>query len=83
MSLTRRDFLMFMGAAIAARTVQGCTPAPTGTPSGGGLLVKAPSVGFRPLQGPTPLATSGIPIAQQLTQLATYEIKDDLVLPEG
>jgi uncharacterized protein len=79
MSLNRRDFLIFMGAAIAARSVQGCTP--TGTPNG--TMVKAPSVGFRPLQGPTPLATSGIPIAEQITQLATYEIKDDLVLPEG
>ena len=81
MSLKRRDFLMFMGAAVATRTVQGCTPnASTPFP---GAAVKPPAVGFQPLQAPFPLATSGKPIAQQIAQLATYEIQDNLVLPEG
>ena len=81
MSLKRRDFLMFMGAAVATRTVQGCTPTPsTQFP---GAAVKLPAVGFQPLQAPLPLATSGKPIAEQIAQLATYEIQDNLVLPEG
>ena len=80
MSLKRRDFLMFMGAAIATRTVQGCTPI---TPQSPGAAIKLPAVGFQPLQAPFPLSTSGKPIAEQIAQLVTYEIQDNLVLPEG
>ncbi len=82
MSFKRREFLLFMGAAIAARTAQGCTAI---TPSNVSISAssKVPTVGFRPLQGPMPLATSGTPIAQQLTQLATYDVQDNLVLPAG
>ena len=81
MSLRRRDFLMFMGAAIATRTVQGCTPTSTQAP--GAVVNKLSAVGFQPLQAPLPLTTAGPPIAQQMVQLATYEIQDNLVLPDG
>ncbi len=83
MSLNRRDFLVFLSALIAARSVQGCTPASTPTSTSPAQPVKLPTVGFRPLQGPLPLTTTGTSIAQQLTQLATYEIQDNLLLPEG
>ncbi len=86
MSLNRRDFLLFMGSAIATTACQatvstkpGTTPTNVATPFNPKLV----GVGFQPLQGPLPLETSGFPIAEQIAALARYDVKDDLILPEG
>jgi uncharacterized protein len=73
----RRDFLQFMAAfagstvlASRDRVVWGSTP--NRLPSRDGLS-------FRPLKAPIPLPTDD----RRLAEFANYEIRDDLVLPEG
>ena len=41
------------------------------------------SLNFQPVKVPLPLNTDIFPIAQQLETYQSYEVKDDLVLPEG
>ncbi|MEB3294330.1 MAG: alkaline phosphatase PhoX [Synechococcales bacterium] len=79
MSLQRREFLLFMGAAIGTVGLNACTP----TRQSSLPTSQLPEVGFKPLQGPMPLETGPIALADQVSQLANYEIKDDLILPEG
>ena len=82
MSLSRRDFLLFMGSAIATTVCQSNgiqTKSATATTFNPKLI----GVGFQPIQGPLPIETSGFTLAQQVTNLARYEVKDDLVLPVG
>ena len=82
MSLSRRDFLLFMGSAIATTACQSNgiqTKSATTTTFNPKLI----GVGFQPIQGPLPIETSGVPLAQQIADLVRYEVKDDLVLPVG
>lgn len=82
MSLSRRDFLLFMGSAIATTACQSNgiqTKSATTTTFNPKLI----GVGFQPIQGPLPIETSGFPLAQQIANLVRYEVKDDLVLPVG
>lgn len=66
-------------SAIALNTVQSCVPnEPKATVS-----PEVKKLLFPPIKGPMPLATDGIPPAQQLEAYKTYEVVDDLVLPEG
>ncbi len=85
MSLNRRDFLLFMGSVIATTACQSLTKpgSPTSSNPGTTFNPKLVGVGFQPVQGPLPIATSGFPLAEQIANLARYEVKDDLILPEG
>lgn len=86
MSLNRRDFLLFMGSAIATTACQSTVPTqPGSTPTSVTTTFnpKLVGVGFQPIQGPIALETSGFPIAEQVAKLARYEVKDDLILPDG
>jgi uncharacterized protein len=83
MSLSRRDFLLFMGSAIATTACQSLTKPGSTTALATPFNPKLVGVGFQPLQGPLPIETFAQPIAQQIASLARYEIKDDLILPEG
>ena len=38
---------------------------------------------FKPVRGPIPLPTDGMALAKQVQDYSTFEVKDDLVLPEG
>jgi uncharacterized protein len=78
MSVKRREFLLFMGAAIGSATLPG-SAAQTALPP----WRRPTAVGFRPVQGPLPLATGAIPVAAQVKQLVQYDVPDNLVLPEG
>ncbi len=94
MSLTRRHFLLFFGASI---TTAACgkfpsspTASPTASPATTGSLPSptnpsliAAEVGFSPVRGPMPLLTDGLAASKQLTDLSRYEVRDDLVLPDG
>jgi uncharacterized protein len=97
MTIKRRDFLLFLGASTGTLVLHACRQkfsmpfddAVNTNQVAGGL-------NFKPVQGPMPLQTS-IPTAQtgQLIQFntsadrqqeqlyKTYEVVDDLVLPEG
>lgn len=82
MTFKRRDFLRFLGGtagAVALSSLQSCGPnAPTKAPSS-----NARKLSFRPVKGPMPVTTDGVSPAQQLEVYKTYEVADDLILPEG
>ena len=46
------------------------------SPGGNGLS-------FKPVRGAIPLPTDGMALAKQVQDYSTFEVKDDLVLPEG
>lgn len=74
MTLNRRQLLIFFGGAIAAAA---CGPLQKN--SGG----QGTKLGFQPLKAPLPLPTSGVAPEQQAKVFATYDLVDDVVLPEG
>lgn len=88
MALNRRNFLLFMGAsagtvALGSFPKSGknfsmpfAEPASAASPIGKGLS-------FQPVRGPMPLLTDGIMLTKQVQDYSEFEIKDDLVLPEG
>lgn len=88
MALKRRNFLLFMGASAGTVALGSflkseknfsmpfSNPASAVSPGGNGLS-------FKPLRGPMPLATDGVELTKQLQDYSQYEVKDDLVLPEG
>ena len=84
MGLQRRDFLYFLGASLTTVTT-GCWD---GKSSGSdqslaqaeGLSSQAP---FPPVQVPIPLTIEGLSDRDQQAKFATYDVVDDLVLPEG
>ena len=51
-------------------------PASAASPAGS-------SISFKPVRGPIPLPTDGMELTKQVQDYREYEIKDDLVLPEG
>jgi secreted PhoX family phosphatase len=88
MALKRRDFLLFLGAS-AGTVALGSLPSSgkkfsmpfsnsvsAASPAGSGLS-------FKPLKGPMPLPTEGMELTKQTQDYSTYEVVDDLVLPEG
>jgi len=77
MSLTRRHFLIFLGSAIGTAACGQLQPfSRTGTNAIANLT-------FQPLKSPIPLTFANLTADQQITQHSTYEVVDDLVLPEG
>ncbi len=88
MALKRRDFLLFLGAS-AGTVALGSLPSSgkkfsmpfsnsvsAASPAGSGLS-------FKPLKSPMPLPTEGMELTKQTQDYSTYEVVDDLVLPEG
>ncbi len=85
MSLKRREFLLFMGSAIGTTTLPACMGQSSRLPalSATDLAQKLAGVGFAAVQGPLPLETGTIAVAEQVKQLAQYAVQDKLLLPEG
>ncbi|MBD2041177.1 PhoX family protein [Microcoleus sp. FACHB-672] len=82
MSVNRRDFLLFLGSAagaVALNSLQSCGPNSTTQTSSQNALKRL----FLPVKGPMPLLTDGVEPAQQPQAYSTYEVADDLVLPDG
>ncbi|NJM68747.1 MAG: DUF839 domain-containing protein [Scytonema sp. RU_4_4] len=83
MSITRRDFLLLLGSsasAVALHSLAGCEKkiaVQSTNPE-----VKA-AFAFQPIKGPIPLETVRLQPEQQKEQYNTYEVLDDLVLPQG
>jgi len=75
MKLKRRDFLVFLGAAVPTVAL--------GTYIISRKRSAHPDLGFQPIKGPMPLETDNIPTAQQVADFSNYQVVDDLVLPEG
>lgn len=93
MSIKRRDFLMFLGAGAGTILFDGMPKANSTqtfsmpfmetVPSGEAFAATASKLSFKPVQGPMPLKTSGMSKAQQIASHKTFDVVDDLVLPEG
>ncbi len=88
MALKRRDFLLFLGAGAGTVALGSlptsekkfsmpfANPISAATPAGSGLS-------FKPVRGTMPLETGDIALTKQLQDYSTYEVVDDVVLPEG
>ncbi|NER92320.1 MAG: DUF839 domain-containing protein [Symploca sp. SIO1B1] len=84
MALKRRNFLKFMGAgasAVALSKLTSCTQESSTL-----LTTSAPvdnGLSFPTVKGPMPLPTDWVELVQQSQDYSTYEVIDDLLLPEG
>jgi uncharacterized protein len=74
MTLHRREFLAFLGAATGAATLTPLLPSANAA---------KPRLPFIPVSGPLPIATDGIPLADQSTRLSRFAVRDDILLPQG
>lgn len=89
MNIKRRNFLLFLGGsagAIALGTLlyyRGKKISMPFTNPAAKTLSPSEKLSFQPVKGPMPLETDGIMPAQQIENYSTYEVVDDLVLPEG
>ena len=91
MSLKRRHFLTFLGAATGTSVLSslGCQPAPSatkptsGTPTSGTPQSTAQTGSFGAIKGPLPYDAINISADRQPTEYAQYAIQDDIVLPDG
>ena len=76
MKLKRRDFLLFLGASAATVAVGTFLASRKNSLTDAGLS-------FQPVKGAMPLDIYEISPTQQVRDYSTYEVVDDLVLPEG
>ncbi len=84
MVLKRRNFLQFLGAGattLALSNLTSCTQKSSTSLTASESLGN--SISFKPVKGPIPLPTDGVELAKQIKSYSTYEVVDDLVLPEG
>ncbi|HIK34070.1 MAG TPA: DUF839 domain-containing protein [Oscillatoriales cyanobacterium M59_W2019_021] len=80
MTVKRRHFLWLLSgtaSAIALSSLHSCGDRPSISPP-----ISAPNLPFRPIRGAMPLATDGLSPNAQIEAYQTYEVIDDLVLPE-
>ncbi len=83
MSITRRDFLLLMGGsagAVALGSLGGCNQKLTQYSTSS---VEKAVFAFKPIKGSIPLETAGFDPEQQKKEYSTFDVVDDLVLPEG
>jgi uncharacterized protein len=92
MSLKRRQFLLFLGAAASSSALGsvGCQKQTLLGSTSGAIASAASPTGttanvtsFAPVKGPMPYSALNISADQQISQYAQYSLQDDLVLPEG
>ena len=83
MSLKRRPFLMFLGAAagVSAVSTVGCQPFGFKRASSRKAISAKPQ--FKPIKSPMPYNAINVSTAQQPIDFAQYVLQDDIVLPEG
>ncbi|BBD60456.1 hypothetical protein NIES2109_32530 [Nostoc sp. HK-01] len=84
MTIQRRDFLLLMGGSASALALINLTSCGQNTTTQKSTSSVGESVfSFQPIKGPIPLETAGFNPEQQQVQYSSYEVVDDLVLPEG
>lgn len=97
MRLKRREFLLFLGASLSTASLSSCEDKNLSLDPKSSVKPPKTPLSFQPVKGPIPLATDVvetqvgqfIPIRtasaskQQIQAYKTYEVVDDLVLPEG
>lgn len=81
MQLKRRQFLLFLGASAGTIALgnwdHDTLPLSFIEPA------NAQSLGFKPISGVMPLKNDGMNLNQQKSAYASFEVKDDIVLPDG
>ncbi len=86
MSIKRRNFLLFLGAG-AGSVALGSLASPQkvfSMPFADGMAATgAKGLSFSPVKLPLPLEIDGMSAAKQMEAYSTYEVQDDIVLPEG
>ncbi len=75
MKIHRRDFLVFMGVATSSLLIRDITSIAQNQPSA--------DLPFKPIKLPIPLAIQNLSESEQKTAYKTFEVMDDLILPEG
>lgn len=88
MSIKRRHFLLFMGAAVGSSVVGslGCQSANRRENTGSwidALLRRQRPEPFEPLRGPMPYDAISVSTDRQPLEYGRYALQDDIVLPEG
>ncbi|OZH55776.1 phosphatase [Hydrocoleum sp. CS-953] len=83
MNINRREFLLFLGASAGTFTLSSCQQK-----SSTSLTQTSPvstnstnNINFQPVKSPMPLATTNQEF--KIDNYTTYEVVDDLVIPEG
>jgi uncharacterized protein len=89
MNVNRRNFLLFLGATAGTLTsrlwgTQGKVNSLTVTAENSSSLAQnSSSLGFQPIKMALPLEVEQLSVSQQIANYASYQVQDDLVLPEG
>ncbi|GAB4229256.1 MAG: PhoX family protein [Stanieria sp.] len=87
MGIKRRHFLMFLGAGVGSIALKdmGQNKQQFFSSDQSGVAVAKNSLSniFPPIKGPMPLEIYGLSAAEQKESFSTFEVVDDLVLPEG
>ena len=85
MNVNRRNFLLFLGAAAGSLASNSWHSRTGSTLASASTSINTSNsvFGFKPVNMPLPLATNQLSIAQQIENYAKYQVRDDLVLPEG
>ncbi|MGI8935155.1 MAG: PhoX family protein [Phormidesmis sp.] len=92
MSLKRRQFLLFLGAAAGSTAIGSLGGSLNSQAQGkiassrvaeGTAIAATPPAPFSPVKGPMPYGAVKISAERQPMAYADYAIQDDLVLPEG
>ena len=86
MVVKRREFLLFLGAIAGSRVTNSGFKgnfAMAQTVSEGSFSITGErNIGFQPVKLPLPLDTK-MTASEQISAYSSYEVRDDLVLPEG
>ena len=87
MTVSRRNFLLFLGASAGSIALNISNPKqkyslPLGLDRSAVAATKS-NLPFAPVKVPLPLPIEGIAPQEQITRYASYEVQDDLILPEG
>jgi secreted PhoX family phosphatase len=77
MTINRREFLLFMGATSGMIACNVVGVKPKHSPATYSPLP------FKPVKLPLPLTVEGMSPQQQMESFSSYQVQDDLVLPEG
>jgi secreted PhoX family phosphatase len=93
MTIKRRDFLTFIGGIGGAMLLdvgsrdrldsKFSMPFMESEENSESLAATSSLLNFKPIKGPMPLVTDAISPSKQSRFYRTFEVKDDLVLPEG
>lgn len=87
MNVNRRNFLLFLGATAGTLTSNlwnNQSEANSALGKNSSLLAKSNStLSFKPVKMALPLDVEQLSIPQQIANYTNYQVKDDLVLPEG